>query len=457
MTTLPNGTVSSAGGCDPCIGINGSDGNSDSNFVSHKLKHHKYAYAVSDRFRIKFLRADLFDVKKAAARYLKCIDFLVNYFGLVALERPLYLKDLDKNEQKLLKEGGFQLMPSRDRFGRRIIVFLGVPGVGYSHVNRFKVVMYLVFQVASDDDTTQRNGIVALYSCYSSSSLRDYLELAVHQNESIKFFEAVPLRYSAFHYFSDIGSNGLRGMVLNSIGKRTRLITRVHSVSSVTETCYKLRSFGIPPEDFPVTSSGSVKTKMLMKWIKLRLAVEEAREKEEVKYYRPHRTSQPQNLPTPLFFVIECPDQNSVIFRNGGVAWDHPGNVRFRATMTQREQERELQKTKVQKSAFLDRIIEEAWSNGLNFLSYDENNKWYEEIRDYGLLRKKVFQALRDQSARRKRLEASSDRKKKIAACQVRNSSTTAFLDLDNNYRSRNPCSTISSLERLKEARFSAV
>ena len=109
-----------------------------SNTTHNNNNNKKYSYAISREFRIKFLRAELFDVKKAAARYLVCIDFLVDYFGVVALQRPLYLKDLDKDEQKLLREGRCQLMPSRDRFGRRIIVFFGALGNSQSHRNRVR-------------------------------------------------------------------------------------------------------------------------------------------------------------------------------------------------------------------------------------------------------------------------------------------------------------------------------
>ena len=104
----------------------------------------KYSYALSKGFLIKFLRAEFFDVKKAADRYICCIDFLVDYFGTFALERPLYLKDLDKNEQKMLKEGRLQLMPSRDRLGRRILVFLGAVGHGYSHRNRVSALVMII-------------------------------------------------------------------------------------------------------------------------------------------------------------------------------------------------------------------------------------------------------------------------------------------------------------------------
>ena len=124
------------------------NGNSSTTHNSHSNGHvasdendtkcSRYSYVLSDGFRVKFLRAELFDVKMAAIRYIKCIDFLMAYFGQVALQRPLYIKDLDRDDQKLLREGHVQFMPSRDRFGRRIIVFLGSFGCGYTHTNRVR-------------------------------------------------------------------------------------------------------------------------------------------------------------------------------------------------------------------------------------------------------------------------------------------------------------------------------
>lgn len=87
--------------------------------------------------------------------------------------------------------------------------------------------MYLVFQVASDDVTTQRNGLVALFANIENSAMQ-YLQLMNHQAESNRFFQAVPVRYSAFHCFLPDEMTVIRGLILNMIGKRTRLITRVH-------------------------------------------------------------------------------------------------------------------------------------------------------------------------------------------------------------------------------------
>ena len=88
--------------------------------------------------------------------------------------------------------------------------------------------MYIIFQVASDDETTQRNGLVAVYSIFENSAV-EIFQLAYHQTEAHKFFEAVPLRYSAFHCILPDGLDVLKMLILNMIGKRTRLITRIHT------------------------------------------------------------------------------------------------------------------------------------------------------------------------------------------------------------------------------------
>jgi hypothetical protein len=182
-------------------------------------------------------------------------------------------------------------------------------------------------------------------------------------------------------------------------------------VRGITETEYLLRCFGINTDNFPVTNTGSVKTKNLIKWIRQRTSLE----------------NQQRNAGSLLsqnqIVGIECPDLNSVLIRNGGPAWEHPGNIKFRSILIRRERERENQKTRPQKNQFLNSIIQESWANGLRFLSYVDENEWYVEITDYNILRTKVFQALRDQSARRKRLMKAVSH----------DSSTNLFTDLDNN------------------------
>jgi hypothetical protein len=94
---------------------------------------------VQDRsFKLKFLRAERFDARKAAVRLEKYLSFHQDHFGTEALKRPIYMADLDKDDLEILRMGNLQLLPSRDRSGRRIMARLGDFG-GTNHSTRSKV------------------------------------------------------------------------------------------------------------------------------------------------------------------------------------------------------------------------------------------------------------------------------------------------------------------------------
>jgi hypothetical protein len=73
-------------------------------------------------FRLRFLRSHLFDVREAAVRLVKHCDFVLELFGAFALERNVELRDFSKREMKWIMKGYTQLMPFRDKNGRRVIM-----------------------------------------------------------------------------------------------------------------------------------------------------------------------------------------------------------------------------------------------------------------------------------------------------------------------------------------------
>ena len=81
----------------------------------------QYGYINTDDFRLRFLRCALFDAKKAAARMVKYLDLVCDAYGPYALTRPFKLSDLSKAEMSFLRGGDYQLMPYRDRSGRRVM------------------------------------------------------------------------------------------------------------------------------------------------------------------------------------------------------------------------------------------------------------------------------------------------------------------------------------------------
>ena len=93
----------------------------------------KSCYINSEDFRLRFLRLELFDVPRAAHRMCRFLDCLLDQFGEDSLKEPIKLeKNFPKDELKALRKGFVQLLPFRDRLGRRILVVF--PGVEMSRM-----------------------------------------------------------------------------------------------------------------------------------------------------------------------------------------------------------------------------------------------------------------------------------------------------------------------------------
>ena len=102
--------------------------NSISSYNSETINSGIYStYVNTLDFRLRFLRAELFDAKKAAARLVRFLETLMDLYDGddELLRRPLGLNDLKSKEEKdYLKLGNHQLLPFRDRSGRRVIAMV---------------------------------------------------------------------------------------------------------------------------------------------------------------------------------------------------------------------------------------------------------------------------------------------------------------------------------------------
>eukprot|EP00536_Pseudo-nitzschia_multiseries_P005321 jgi/Psemu1/190271/e_gw1.99.55.1 len=213
-------------------------------------------YIRSNSFLLKFLRASHFDVEKTALRYFRCLDLMYGLFGDIALKRLLMLKDLTKRELQYLKKGQMQLLPNRDRAGRRIFAFSGREDRNFDVHEKYRVSMYL-HDVCSEDETTQKLGLVSLNSprMKRHKSLGGLTEREFYH----KFSEGCPLRLSAIHYTGPdtfiyrIGS----ALILSLLGREERKMVRFHGGSQI-EYMYSLKSFGISPDNIPITDSGQI-------------------------------------------------------------------------------------------------------------------------------------------------------------------------------------------------------
>ncbi|VEU41732.1 unnamed protein product [Pseudo-nitzschia multistriata] len=123
----------------------------------------KSTYVHSVGFRLKFLRAEFFHVQNATLRYLQNLNYMLDKFGEIALMRQLYMSDLNNEDIRFLKKGYMQILPFRDRAGRRILASLGsLGGFEYSMETKERVAIYICHAILSEDVVSQRKGAVML-------------------------------------------------------------------------------------------------------------------------------------------------------------------------------------------------------------------------------------------------------------------------------------------------------
>ena len=107
-------------------------------------------YVNGTEFRLRILRCELFDVKKAARRMVNFLNYALEYFGEYALVRPIRISDFTKSELKVFKtKGWFQFLPFRDRSGRRIFIFF--PGM----LSRNDSPVRIVEKSGNDSESTE--------------------------------------------------------------------------------------------------------------------------------------------------------------------------------------------------------------------------------------------------------------------------------------------------------------
>jgi hypothetical protein len=97
-----------------------------------------FSYLYTREWRLRFLRCELFDCKKAAVRLIRFTEYMEREYDMEVLERPLRLSDLQSKSGGRAKEvmdsfrsGHSQLFPFRDRSGRRIFVTCGNHSLKY--------------------------------------------------------------------------------------------------------------------------------------------------------------------------------------------------------------------------------------------------------------------------------------------------------------------------------------
>jgi len=339
-------------------------------------------YALKDNFRLRFLRCELFDVSKAVRRYYNYLDYAHQYWGDVALERPIRLTDFSKPELKFFRNGFFQLLPFRDSSGRRVMVVLGGMHPHKDIHARNKIFFYLWDVVTRDSIESQQKGfIIVRLQGHVSTDESDYSDdkettFAVGRSSPISFRN---ITYNLNRAVASIPSRciALHTRVPNLPGFRLAFklfVTQVFTDENVSlrsrflpcnlgsdlEVRYQLKSYGIPTQLFPLTETDSVKCVYHNQWIKTRKLLEE-------KGFDDGYSEKQSKDSSELSMLVECPGLNDVVFRKGSrvTSVENPGNRFFRDLIRTflEERERVSEQLKQEES---DQVGDDSLQNLLN-------------------------------------------------------------------------------------------
>eukprot|EP00536_Pseudo-nitzschia_multiseries_P003472 jgi/Psemu1/236728/estExt_Genewise1.C_540002 len=458
---------------------NNSNSNSNSNSSSHPR-----SWLSRKEFKLRFLRSELFDAKKAALRFARCHDFLLETYGEFALRRPIRMTDLSREDMAFLREGQYQLFPYRDRSGRRIYGVVVNKRVDVSRRILLRVFFYLWFVLCGGADIakndlnnieTQRKGVVCMvfpsvqHMGYANNDniLWKIKFLTDRVSATAAVAEVIPLRITAIHICLPKSAVTQVGLTFAKTLKAWNARTKIH-LGHPLELKYALQGYGIPTELIPSTDTGNVKNINLKQWMKLRKQLEPNEHKcmaeSGILYssdsdYATASTDAEYSVgtETDMMNIVECPLSTDVVFRRGKSMNYHPGNVMFQNLIESRIHEHTLDPNTTQSRRQIIEIelIQEVRINGGRFLKWNINKGWWVIMDSEETTGTKSQEA--DKEILSKVHYAFRDFRKKMGKIHqneiVNASSTHAFEQQDGKKRSRfsnvnqaSTCSPISSV-----------
>mmetsp|Transcript_1716 Transcript_1716/g.3728 ORF Transcript_1716/g.3728 Transcript_1716/m.3728 type:complete len:510 (-) Transcript_1716:43-1572(-) len=376
------------------------------------------AYVEDPIFRLKFLRAKLYDVGKSVRQMMSFLEHKAKCFGSDKVARELDLSDFSKEDIEMMVSGLYHIQEGRDRMGRLIVHFFG-KNLGKCKVDVLKRALYYIWwAIIIPHPEVQVKGVAGIYN---DTAREDEFKFPGFNffKEVLPFFNSLPLRFSACHFcrHAGLGRNLLNDKILSlwldSFPQYFRVRTRIHHRSSM-ELQYHLQSHGVPVDTLPFDVDGNIRTEILNSWFEKHLeesnqsirfhqpaVARSAFEDMEVDsdlgnhsysdfneddakeaFGEPRRASDQRmgnngNLESIRETGAIKPTENDVLFGKGYRLQLHPGNVRFREFVLQNRDEYEST-PRMKRREISMRLAQILRSNGVRFLKKTESGEWME-------------------------------------------------------------------------------
>ncbi|CAJ1968359.1 unnamed protein product [Cylindrotheca closterium] len=379
-------------------------------------------YVNDPSLRLKFLRGEKFNVKKAAQKFVRHFELKLELFGNSKLVKDIEQDDLGEGETKALYLGYVQWLPLRDISGRTVTVYFTGKTSGEesdearSLLNELKVFFYLRM-IAMEDEAFQKNGVVLITLTGNESEARESMEQpAIQSNlkERARLGEALPGYNQCIHFcFSNVTSIGaiaVLGMARFLIAVMSNFITirtRIHKGASQHQCLSKLQTFGIPVTVIPKSpTDNDYHTTVLQRRKRLEQKRRQLKQQQNNKSRRqideePEQVEDSDDEGVTVSFdpldekcgwICAGPAPRDVILGRGLKKNNHPGNIRLRA-MVEELSDVYKSSSKKEKTEITQRIVASIQTIG-RFLKESDMIGWMEVPDD--VARIKVSHAFRD-------------------------------------------------------------
>jgi hypothetical protein len=213
---------------------------------------------------LRFVRAEQYNTRLAAKRIIKHYEKKMELFGSEKLGTSISLDDLDHNDMRALRSGGFQFLPSLDRAGR-VVIFERFQNLKYeSPVNLFRTVWYVSMSLVEGSE--QRSHLVVI-SFQNGPFSPDIFDRAVYKQTVNILVKLLPMKLAGFHFcFDDVRFRMVWGLTTIFIGKESKQRAIDHE-GTPFECRYRLISYGINVVDLPMTVDGVENNSNFLRWI----------------------------------------------------------------------------------------------------------------------------------------------------------------------------------------------
>ena len=144
--------------------------------------------------------------------------------------------DLGKEAQSAARAGYVQILPSRDRAGRLVVVSQETIGSNSKATDQLSVILRLLtymYSVVSEDVETQKLGAVAIFSTNpNEDTVMNVMSSETNRAEYKLYREGYPTRRACSHFCLHEQDNSkmrlVRYLTMSCMTREDRIRTRVH-------------------------------------------------------------------------------------------------------------------------------------------------------------------------------------------------------------------------------------